>query len=82
MSTNTERALVLDRPCATCQHGLRHRGARRCTRDLVRAGVPAEQLRLYISSADTCCAQRRHGPLLARVLFTCGREGRYWRART
>lgn len=81
MSTNTERALVLDRPCATCQHGLRHRGARRCTRDLVRAGVSDAHIRLYLSSAESCEQERRHGPLLARLFFTCGREGRYWRAR-
>lgn len=81
MSAAAHRALLLDRPCSTCQHGIRHRGERRCTRDLVRAGVPPEQLRVYISSADTCASERRHGTLLSRLLFTCGLEGRHWSPR-
>lgn len=81
MSAAAERALMLDRPCSTCEHGLRHRGERRCTRDLVRAGVSDDHIRLYLSSAEPCEQERQHGPLLARLFATCGREGRYWRSR-
>lgn len=82
MSVAAERAMLLDRPCTTCSFRLRHLGRTRCIRDLVRAGVSDEHIRLYLSSAEHCEQQRKLGPLLARLMATCGREGRYWRSRS
>lgn len=82
MSVASDRALILDRPCSSCAHSVRHRGEHKCAKSLIDAHVSAESIRYHLSSVDDVATARRHGLLLSRLFLSCGREGRYWRSRS
>lgn len=80
MSITSDRALLIDRPCGTCAHRVRHLGNTCCARPLTRDSDPAH-LRLTLIDATTCDDERTPGRWLSLVTGMCGRRGRYWRAR-
>lgn len=71
------------RECATCRHRVRHLRREVCTRALAMMdGEKLADLRHWFRSAPECWQEREMGRWVSLVFRECGRDGRYWRARS